>query len=325
MKKEKVVAITVTYNRVDTLEKTISALLTQRLSLDKIIVVDNNSNITHKNKLKDIERKNKLVEVIWLNNNLGGAGGFYHGMKEALNKYDPDWYWIMDDDAYPRSDCLEKLLKYKDKSKNIGFLAPVIYGVDNKQYQMYHHKRISKYKVNDITAVEKFEDLSEITEIEANAFVGPIFSRKAIRNVGLPDDGLFIYGDDTEYTYRVSRELKAYLIKEAVINHQDPPYQGKVVAPEGWWKEYYMFRNRYLFIDKFSKSFFERGIGKIYLTFHLAKRILGTQIKEHYKGFRALRSKVLAKAISDGLRKVNGKTIDPKEYINYIKVIRSNN
>ncbi len=42
--------------------------------------------------------------------------------------------------------CLEELLKEKENLDNIGFLAPAIYGIDNKEYQMYHHKLISENK-----------------------------------------------------------------------------------------------------------------------------------------------------------------------------------
>lgn len=325
MEKSKIIAVTVTYNRANTLENTIKALTNQTYKLDKILVVDNNSNEEHKKQLEDIAEQNKLVEVIWLDKNLGGAGGFYYGMKEAFEKYDPEWYWIMDDDAYPTDKCLENLLKYEEKLDSIGFLAPAIYGIDNKEYQMYHHKKISKYKVNDITAVEKYEELKDITEVEANAFVGPLFSKNAVKELGLPDGDLFIYGDDTEYTYRVSRKYKGYLIKEAIINHQDPPYQGKAVAPEGWWKEYYMFRNRYLFIDEFGENKIDKLIAKTYLTSHLIRRILAAKVKSHYEGFREPRVKILTKAIADGYNGKNGKTIDPKEYIDFIKSIREKN
>ncbi|MBU3103156.1 glycosyltransferase [Clostridium gasigenes] len=321
MNNTRVVGVTVTYNRAETLRKTIEALTNQKYKVEKIIVVDNNSNEENKEKLRKIEKDNDLVEVIWRDDNLGGAGGFHYGMKLALEKYNPDWYWIMDDDAYPRVDCLEKLFEGGKKLSNIGFLAPAIYGIDNNEYQMYHHKFISKNKVNDITAVEKYEYLNKVTEVEANAFVGPLFSREAVNLVGIPDKGLFIYGDDTEYTYRVSRKFKGYVVKDAVINHQDPPYQGKVVAPQAWWKEYYMFRNRFLFVDKFAETKLENCIGKIYLVGHLTRRILATMLKADYKGFRKPRVELLKKAIFDGMRKVNGKTIDPKEYIDSLKNI----
>ena len=50
-RKEKVVAITVTYNRIHTLRKCLSALLNQSIAVDEIIVVDNNSCEDEKNRL----------------------------------------------------------------------------------------------------------------------------------------------------------------------------------------------------------------------------------------------------------------------------------
>ncbi|HFE9684207.1 glycosyltransferase [Clostridium perfringens] len=317
-----VVAVTVTYNRVNTLEKTVDALTNQSYKLKKIIIVDNNSNEKSKLKLKEIEKMNNLVEVVWKEKNLGGAGGFHYGVKYALEKYNPDWYWIMDDDAYPKEDCLENLLSKENNLDSIGFLAPVIYGIDNNEYQMYHHKFISQDKVNDITAFKSFNELNNITKLDANAFVGPLFSKKAIEMVGIPDKDLFIYGDDTEYTYRVSRKLNGYLIKEAKINHQDPPVNGNVIAPEAWWKEYYMFRNRFLFIKKFSdnKDKEIKSIRK--LKAQIYKKMLATLIKPGYKGFRNARLDILKRAISDGINSNSGKTIDPGEYIKKIKDIR---
>lgn len=318
----KVIAVTVTYNRADTLKKTIDALTNQEYKLEKIIVVDNDSNAENKRKLREIARENELVEVIWKEDNLGGAGGFYYGMKLAKEKYNPDWYWIMDDDAYPTKECLKKLIEANTDLKDVGFLAPAIYGIDNEEYQMYHHKFISGDKVNDVTAVEKYDNLDNITEIEANAFVGPLFSKEAVEAVGLPDKGLFIYGDDTEYTYRVSRKYKGYVVKSAIINHQDPPYQGKVVAPEGWWKEYYMFRNRFFFINEFIEDSGERKKSQRTLKKELYRRILATCIKGHYKGFRKLRIGTLKAAIDDGMNNNSGKTIDPGNYIGKVKDLR---
>lgn len=320
-----VIAVTVTYNRTHTLKNTIQALLLQEQKVDRIIVVDNCSKESEKEKLRQIECENEKVEVIWLNDNLGGAGGFYYGMKYALEKYNPKWYWIMDDDAYPTKDCLKEMLRYETELEDIGFLAPAIYGIDRYEYQMYHHKILSKYKINDITAVEEYLSLKDINEIEANAFVGPMFSRKVINEFGLPKKDLFIYGDDTEYTYRITRKYKGYVIKNAIINHQDPPIQGNIVIPEMWWKEYYTFRNRFLFIDSFAETYYRKVVGKIYLVMKLMRKVFATALKRDYKGFRIERIKILIKSIRDGLGRVSGKTIDPNEYIMSIKKMRNNN
>lgn len=314
-----VVAVTVTYNRSNTLEKTIKSLLNQtEKSLKKIIIVDNGSNEIHLEKLRLLENINSKIEVVYLNENLGGAGGFFKGMEYAKKKYNPEWYWIMDDDAYPRKDCLEKMLKYSDKLDNIGCLTPAIYGIDKNQYQIYHHKNISKFKIKDISVTSNYHLLDKVTKIEANAFVGPLFSKYAIERLGLPDGDLFIYGDDTEYTYRISREFNLYLIKESIIDHQDVLSQGNITLPEAWWKDYYMYRNKFLFVKKFEHNILKRNLAILFLSYLILKKCIGTIIKEDYKHFRKIRIKILLKALKDGIYGISGKTIDPSEYVKYI-------
>lgn len=314
MEGREVVAITVTFNRINTLTKTIDALTKQTIQIDKIIIVDNCSNEEQKSKLKLIEKEHDNIEVVYLDSNKGGAGGFYHGMKYALEKYDPEWYWIMDDDAYPREECLEKLLESGENIPNVGALCPVVHGIDKMKYQMYHHKFISTYKFNDITAVKDYNDLQNITKIDANAFVGPLFSRKAVKEKGLPNGELFIYGDDTEYTYRISHHFNLYLIKKAIIDHQDIPENNNNIMPEIWWKDYYMIRNRFLFIEEFKESKIRGMFAKTYILIKILKQIFGTLIKRKYCGFKKVRINLMVMAIKDGISGKQGKTINPIEY-----------
>lgn len=321
---EKIVAVTVTYNRTQTLKKTINALLKQTISLYKIIIVDNNSNPAEKEIINKIALQSSIIDVIWLDENLGGAGGFEVGMRRALEEYRPDWYWIMDDDAYPTPLCLQTLLSYKSKLNNIGCLAPIIYGIDNKNYQMYHHKIITKYTMKDKKIESNYSNLGEVTKITANAFVGPLFNKEAVETLGVADGTLFIYGDDTEYTYRISRKYGIYLIKSAVIEHQDPPSSNNIVSPNFWWKEYYEIRNRFLFINKFQTNILNRFFVKIYLSYILMKKILISALGAEYKGYKVFRIRLLLKTWRDGMFNKKGKTIDPVEYFKVINEMQNN-
>ena len=306
-----IVAITVTYNDARFLTKCMSALKKQTATVDKIIIADNNSNEENKAIINELGASD--VDIIHLTENLGGAGGFEKGMEYAKKKYAPDWYWIMDADAYPRPDCLENLLKHKDDIEHIGYLAPLIYGVDLQQYQLYHHKKLARFLERDLSLYHSYEEIPEISAIEADAFVGPLFSKEAVEAVGIADGGLFIYGDDLEYTYRITRKFPALLVRDAVINHRDQPAANGKFQPQNWWKDYYMYRNRLLFIDEFQKNYLYKKAGKLLVLLRIAKQMI-IIVKENSGQLRRLRRDLLKKSYMDGIQCKKGKIIDPAQF-----------
>lgn len=315
----KVVAVTVTFNDFDYLEKAVTALCKQTTKLYKIVVVDNNSNEENKKRLAELEGSNKeVVEVVWLKENLGGAGGFEQGMRYAKEKYAPEWYWLMDADAYPQTECLEKLLENQNAYSNVGILAPLIFGVNLKKYQLYHHKKLVSFLARDAEMYKTYEEIPKVSCIEADAFVGPLVSKKAVDELGVADGSLFIYGDDLEYTYRVSRKYPVVLVKDAVINHRDQPVNG-VQKPTNWWKDYYMFRNRILFINKYSTNIVNKGIGNMLVILRIAKQMLLLRRTDYSKELKKLRTKLLLTAFKDGMDGKKGKIVDPVKINGVIK------
>lgn len=315
MSREKIVAITVTYNRTSTLEKCLKALLEQSRSVDEILVVDNRSDKEESRRLKEIVSQSEKIHLLILKENLGGAGGFEAGMTEAMKRWDPDWYWLMDDDAYPRKNCLETLLAHGYKLPEAGGLCPVIYGVDLQKYQMFHHKKMTKLMLKNVPVARKYQDLGPVTKEDANAFVGPLFPKRVVKEMGVADGSLFIYGDDTEYTHRVAKKYPLYLIKEAIIDHQDAPVLNENMKPEGWWKEYYGNRNHYFLIREFHDKLGIRFLAYTCLTL----RLMAIIVKSLLEGYDVARVRLIIQAIKDGLRNRRGKTLDPKKYNAHLK------
>ena len=112
----KIIAVVVTFNRLELLKRNISCLR-QNKPISKIVVVNNGSTDGTGYWLSG----EKDLEVI-TQENVGGSGGFYTGIDYAYND-GADWIWCMDDDVFPRADCLEKMLVYADR-KDVGILAP---------------------------------------------------------------------------------------------------------------------------------------------------------------------------------------------------------
>ena len=315
---DNVILLTVTYNSSHFLERLVKAAHSQTYKLNRIVVVDNASNEEHSAKIKKLCNEYPEMEVVRSEENLGGAGGFQKGTEYILEHYpDCDWEWIMDDDAFPRLDCLENLLKYSN-IKDIGCLAPLIYGIELQKYQLYHHKLVTRYLDKDIAAIKNPENTEDITSIDSNAFVGPLIKMSVIKKIGVPDGSLFIYGDDLEYIYRVSRNSKVYLVKSAVINHRDMVNNSGAINPSGLWKEYYQYRNRILFIEKYKAGRIAGWIGKLLVTKMVMRGIVVTLLKSRYKGFRRVKIYCDLKGLYDGLRNVSGKTIDPNEFKKYL-------
>ena len=308
---EKIIVVTVMFNDFDYLEKQLVHLQSQTYPLYIVVVVDNNSN--EENRMKHSNQANNMVEILWQQENLGGAGGFESGMKYAFEKYSPDWIWIMDADAYPESDCLERLMNCSRINDKTGIIAPIIYGVDLNEYQLYHLKRASKYLHRDELAFSSYEEIENESNVDADAFVGPLISKNAINELGFPEGRLFIYGDDFEYTYRISRKYDIIIIKEAIINHRDQPIRGQH-QPHNWWKDYYMFRNRYLIINEFGKSKFYIIAGEFLLTLKLIKKLGRCFIQSYSVKTKKIYCELLVKAFQDGIKGISGKTVDPDEF-----------
>lgn len=124
-----VVAVVVTYNRVNYLDKVIQSILSQTVVPKKIVIVDNNSSDgTSEFVARNIVEWNCNGEVVIYRNtgeNLGGAGGFDFGFNMA-KRFDFDYLWLMDDDLLPDPNCLELLLS-NDFS---GIIQPTRYNLD---------------------------------------------------------------------------------------------------------------------------------------------------------------------------------------------------
>lgn len=233
-----IVAVVVTYNRLQLLKRNLDCLR-QNKPLTSIVVVNNGSTDGTSEWLAEQQDIKVLSQA-----NVGGAGGFYTGIQYAFHS-GADWIWCMDDDVFPRPDCLERLLRHAN-NPHIGILAPrrllegQIYTNDFQQYDLenpfasLYKKKLSKQIVN--TAVE----------ICGTAFEGPFIRREVVEKIGLPNKDLFIFCDDTDYCLRtVKAGYKILYVPEALMDKQ------KFFSDDTWavrnqkkkWKRFYQVRN----------------------------------------------------------------------------------
>lgn len=210
----KVCAVIVTYNRKELLIGAIDSLKSQTYPLT-ILVVNNGST----DGTAEILKETSGIEFI-NQENVGGAGGFFTGIKYAIeNGY--DFSWVMDDDILAAPNALENLInKYdllKSLGENVGFLCST---VTNSDGYMVNNPIIDDVKVNPTFHISWNRYLSQgMIAVKSATFVSVLIPTSVSIEVGLPIKEFFIWGDDTEYTIRISRKFDCFLIGDSVVKH----------------------------------------------------------------------------------------------------------
>lgn len=238
----------VTFNRKKLLKNLVEFIFIQDFSNYKITVIDNAStdgSFLYINNLWDLKRNN--IEWISLEDNIGGAGGFYEGIKYALDQ-GAEYIWMMDDDGYPAEDCLEKLYKTLHQEK-LDAISPLQINI-NDHNQLAFPVWVNKKQIRGhVDQIPK----DTFLEKEANLFNGLLMHRSVALKVGLPRKEFFIRGDEVEYTKRfLKNNIKFGTLSSAKFYHPSDDTErvsclfGQMVIRDAHsdFKNYYMFRNR---------------------------------------------------------------------------------
>lgn len=247
----KVAAVVVTYNRKKLLKLCIEKLLHQTFNTD-IIVIDNMSTDGTHEMLKSFIDNNKIIYHS-TGKNIGGAGGFYEGIKLAY-KLNYEYFWLMDDDCIPTENSLNQLMKAdKELHSKYGFLCSKVIWSDGNICKMNIPKTSIRNKNTDFN--------SHQVPIQMGTFVSFLTRREVVEKVGLPIKEFFIWGDDLEYSYRISRKYPAYLINDSVVLHKTVNNEGSNIASDNFQR---IDRYKLAYRNE-SVLFREMGIkGKIY-------------------------------------------------------------
>lgn len=229
-KNNKVCAVVVTYNRKKLLIECLNAILDQSYQVENIILIDNASTDGTEQALKEKGLlDNPVLEYVRMDTNLGGAGGFYEGIKLAAGK-DYDWIWIMDDDTIPTASCLSELLiadsyirgdggfTNRKENKFSSFYASAIYGINGETINV---PTINEKKSPTAGAYWYQYLKLGMVSIRKATFVSLLIRKKAINKCGLPCKDYFIWGDDSEYTERLTSYYgDAYFVGKSVAIHK---------------------------------------------------------------------------------------------------------
>lgn len=262
---EKIAAVVVTYNRKELLVKCLDALMGQTRPLDRIILIDNNSNDGTRELLETRRYLNNfIIDYVCMPKNTGGSGGFHEGVKRAFSA-GFDWLWLMDDDGCPDLDCLCQLVAHSNKYEVLG---PLIISTEDESVSSFPYL-IEGKENSSIEELEKYEIIMHV-----QPFNGVFIKKRVIEAIGFPDHRFFIWGDEEDYRFRwLKSGFRDRTVVRARFKHpKDRQKLRKVIKGsmpliivDSNKKKFLYYRNRFYNLVRYHGGLLKRAI-KIFLS-----------------------------------------------------------
>ncbi|MCJ8334689.1 MAG: glycosyltransferase family 2 protein [Epibacterium sp.] len=322
----KLVAVVVTYNRLEKLKVTLTRLLDSAPGeLAHVVVVDNASTdgtgdwLTAQVAVRAEAGQQGCLTALHSAVNSGGAGGFEWGMRHAMEvlspEQPPDWLVVMDDDGRPEPGALAAFHQIPDDRWEA--IAAAVYFPSGEICEMNRPSRNPFWRLPEFLRTTlgggrggfhltpDAYQAAQGSPIDVTSFVGFFISARAIERVGYPDPALFIYGDDGIYTLGLSAAggrigfEPGLRFEHDLTSFQDGAGQQGSAVQQGrlapLWKVYYYHRNLLIMYRLAAGLWFWPVLLVILPKWLMKARHYGTDKRIFYR--------LMRRAICDGLRR----------------------
>lgn len=279
----KIAAIMISYNPDENLANSVKLLINQ---VDKIIIVDNGSEIEKKKFINSINEIDKeKIDIVFNEENLGIATALNIGVKKALDQ-GYNWILTMDQDSKCSDNMIEKMFEVynkidKDKRKDILSIFP-----------NFVDERVQSIEEN--SAMDIFE------YVDADITSGNLLKAEVFDKVGFFDDSLFIDLVDTDFCMRLNENnIKMIKVRDAILYHSLGESQsiksifGKFnTSNHSALRRYYMTRNRfytwerYKDLDSFTLNRDKKLFKKEFIKIILGEKDKINKVKMVIRGYR---------------------------------------
>lgn len=194
--------IIVNYNTLKMTDECISSIVTNTEGVEyEIILVDNAST----DGSKEFFEKDQRVKYIYNSNNSGFGSANNIGINVSSGKY----LFLLNSDTILLNNAVKKLFEYAE-SQNI----PACYGcylvdkLGNINSPAFYFPRftVGEYIRDTFHHVQYRYSTSEVMNVQCVCGADMFFDKSIIDRVGLFDENIFMYGEDSELQYRMAKD-----------------------------------------------------------------------------------------------------------------------
>jgi GT2 family glycosyltransferase len=249
----KIIAQILHYNQSKLIIDVIQAIEKQTYQIEDIIIIDNGSD-EHELKILS-EAINGKYTILTLKNE-GVGKGHNEGWRFIIKNCKPTFIWVIEHDAIPYPDCLEKLINEYQRLNDENNLIFAAHPLENSglNFKDNNYYAFSNWKI------KKVIDNSTLDSYYGGlSFNGLLLPVSTINKIGFLDEDLFVGYEDVDYIRRIqSKNGKILKVKGAIVHHNLFKNRKEVklgnniflLANESIKRAYYSTRNR-LYIDYF--------------------------------------------------------------------------
>ncbi len=272
---KKVSIITVNFNHSHVTDELLDSIRSKNTYKNiEIIVVDNGSK---DNPVPVWESKYPEANFIRSETNLGFAGGNNLGLNSATG----DYLFFVNNDTEFTEGLIDTLVDTLIQHPEVGVVSPKLLYFDQPQMLQYAGYTPMNYFTARNACIGQFET----DKGQYDHLVGPtgfahgaamMVTRQAIQKSGPMAENFFLYYEELDWADRIRRNgFDIWVNMKATIYHKESISVGKKSAL----KEYYMNRNRILFIRR-NAPFFKAVCFYFYFLLIVTPRNLLTYIRE---------------------------------------------
>ena len=138
---------------------------------------------------------------------MGFAEGNNIGIRYALNKLDPDYIMLLNNDTVVDKEFLFEMLEVSESNNEIGIVGPKIYFYNEPNRIWFAKGKISwKFSrglnigYNEIDN-KRQDDIAEVEYVSGCAF---LIKEEVINSIGLLDKRFFLYFEEIDWTLRAA-------------------------------------------------------------------------------------------------------------------------
>ncbi|MCB9599820.1 MAG: glycosyltransferase family 2 protein [Sandaracinus sp.] len=255
----------------------------------RLVVVDNDSQDGSEARLREavsVEQAKgtpgwERVEVVQSGRNGGFGAGNNVGIRHLLADDPPEYVYILNSDAFPEEDAIERLVRTLDTRPRVGIAGSYIFGTDGEPHVTAFRFPTVQSEIEDSLSLGVVTKLlsryvvpigipDATREVDWLAGASMLMRVSMLESIGTFDETFFLYFEETDLCRRAARAgWKTVYVKESRVAHVGSASTGmkRWTRIPGYW------------LDS-RRHYFSKNHGVTYFAAATAVRLVGSSLYE---------------------------------------------